>query len=359
MKTATLLSIAPLTDEQCWQAVCERDGHYDGQFVFAVRTTGIFCRPSCRSRRPLRENVGFYPDADSAQAAGFRPCKRCQPDTIDPILQRQAKVEKACRLLEQDTPITLDALADAVAMSPWHFHRLFKRVTGMTPKHWQQAYRARRLQNTLGQSHSITEAVLAAGFPDNSSYYRQADAALGMTASQYRRGGDDTAVHYAVSSCALGYCLVAESERGICAILLDDSEAALLAQLQQIFPHARREPGSARFAEHIAQVVARLDNPLSPFTLPLDLRGTTFQLQVWQALRTLAPGETVSYQTLAAKMGKPKAVRAVASACAANKLAVVVPCHRVVRADGGLSGYRWGVARKAQLLRQEAEEKER
>lgn len=359
MKTATLLSVTPLTDEQCWQAVCQRDGLYDGQFVFAVRTTGIFCRPSCRSRPPLRENVGFYPDPDTAMAAGFRPCKRCQPDNIDPILQRQAKVEKACRLLEQDTPITLDALAKAVAMSPWHFHRLFKRVTGMTPKNWQQAFRAKRLQNTLSQSSTITEAVLAAGFPDNSSYYRQADAALGMTARQYRRGGDETGVHYAFSRCALGHCLVAESERGICAILLGDSEEVLLTELQQIFPHAQREPGSARFTQHVAEVVERLDNPRSPFTLPLDLRGTAFQLQVWQALRTLAPGETVSYQTLATKIGKPKAVRAVASACAANKLAIVVPCHRVVRADGGLSGYRWGVARKAQLLQQEAGDKER
>lgn len=359
MKTVTLLPDAPLTDEQCWEAVCARDNHYDGQFVFAVRTTGIFCRPSCRSRRPLRENVGFYPDSDAALAAGFRPCKRCQPDNIAPVLQRQAKVEKACRLLEQDTPVTLDTLADAVAMSPWHFHRLFKSVTGMTPKNWQQAYRAKRLQHTLTQSHTITEAVLAAGFPDNSSYYRQADAALGMTASKYRRGGDETAVHFAMSRCSLGHCLVAESERGICAILLADSEEALLAELQQIFPHAQREPGSARFTEHVAQVVARLDNPTSPFTLSLDLRGTTFQLQVWQALRTLAPGEKISYQSLAERMGKPKAVRAVASACAANKLAIVIPCHRVVRADGGLSGYRWGATRKARLLQLEAKEKER
>lgn len=359
MKTATLLSTASLTDEQRWQAVCERDSQQDGQFVFAVRTTGIFCRPSCRSRRPLRENVGFYSDAGAALAAGFRPCKRCQPDKIDPLLQRQAKVEKACRLLEQDTPVTLETLADAVAMSPWHFHRLFKSVTGMTPKNWQQAFRAKRLQDTLIQSSTITEAVLAAGFPDNSSYYRQADAALGMTASQYRRGGDDIAVHYALSRCTLGHCLVAESERGICAILLADSDEALLAELQQIFPHAQREPGSARFTERVAQVVQRLDDPKSPFTLPLDLRGTAFQLQVWQALRSLAPGETISYQTLAERIGKPKAVRAVASACGANKLAIVVPCHRVVRADGGLSGYRWGATRKMRLLQQEAKEQER
>ncbi|MGK9172156.1 bifunctional DNA-binding transcriptional regulator/O6-methylguanine-DNA methyltransferase Ada [Yokenella regensburgei] len=359
MKTATSLSVAPHADDPRWQVVCARDSRYDGQFVFAVRTTGIFCRPSCRSRRPLRENVAFYPDADAALSAGFRPCKRCQPHKLDPLLQRQAKVEQACRLLEQDTPVSLNALANAVAMSPWHFHRLFKHVTGMTPKNWQQAWRARRLQSTLTQSHTITEAVLAAGFPDNSSYYRQADAALGMTASQYRRGGNNTAVYYALSRCSLGHCLVAESERGICAVLLADSEAALLAELQQIFPHAQREPGSVDFAGRVAEVVRRINDPRSPFSLPLDLRGTAFQLQVWQALRALDPGQTISYQTLATRIGKPTAVRAVARACGANTLAIVVPCHRVVRADGGVSGYRWGATRKARLLQQEAEEKER
>lgn len=359
MKTATLFSTPLLTDEQRWQAVCERDAQADEQFVFAVRTTGIFCRPSCRSRRPLRENVGFYPDAAAAQAAGFRPCKRCQPDNIDPLRQRQAKVETACRLLEQDPPVTLETLADAVAMSPWHFHRLFKSVTGVTPKAWQMAWRTKRLHDTLSQKQTITDAVLAAGFPDSSSYYRQANSALGMTASQYRNGGSNTAVHYTLTQCALGFCLVAESERGICAVLLADSEDEVMAELQQIFPHAQREPGSECFAERVAMVVRRLNDPHSPFTLPLDLQGTAFQLQVWQALRALSPGETISYQRLAERIGKPKAVRAVASACAANKLAIIVPCHRVVRTDGGMSGYRWGATRKARLLQQEAKQKER
>lgn len=358
MKTSTTLYQQPLTDEQCWQAVCARDASHDGQFVFAVRTTGIFCRPSCHSRRPLRENVGFYPDADTAQAAGFRPCKRCQPERADPQQQRIAKVEKACRLLEQEGSVTLETLADAVAMSPWHFHRLFKSVTGMTPKAWQLAFRAQRLRNALNESATITDAVLAAGFPDNSSYYRQADAALGMTARQYRRGGDDTDVCYALSHCSLGHCLVAQSERGICAILLADNEDALLEELRTIFPGARREQADERFVEQVEEVVRRIDNPASPFTLPLDLRGTAFQLQVWNALRAIPVGETVSYQSLANALGKPGAVRAVARACAANKLAIVVPCHRVVRSDGGLSGYRWGATRKARLLRQESESKE-
>lgn len=347
-----------LLDEQRWQAVLARNAQADGQFVFAVLTTGIFCRPSCTARHALRQNVRFYPDAQSAQDAGFRPCKRCQPDKTHPQQQRLDKVTKACRLLEQDTPITLEQLAAEVALSPYHFHRLFKSVTGMTPKAWQLAFRARRLRNTLAVSETVTDAVLAVGFPDSSSYYRQADASLGMTAQQFRRGGDAAGVWYTFSDCALGRCLVAESERGICAILLADSDEQLLAQLQAIFPRAQRAQANAAFSSRVAQVIKRLDNADAPFTLPLDLRGTAFQLQVWQALREIPTGETVSYQELAKKLGKPNAVRAVASACGANKLAIVIPCHRVVRSDGALSGYRWGMARKAQLLQRERNKEE-
>ncbi|MCL6744825.1 bifunctional DNA-binding transcriptional regulator/O6-methylguanine-DNA methyltransferase Ada [Kosakonia sp. R1.Fl] len=347
-----------LLDEQRWQAVLARNAQADGQFVFAVLTTGIFCRPSCTARHALRQNVRFYSDVQSAQAAGFRPCKRCQPDKTHPQQQRLDKVAKACRLLEQDTPITLQQLAAEVALSPYHFHRLFKSVTGMTPKAWQLAFRARRLRNTLTVSETVTDAVLAAGFPDSSSYYRQADASLGMTAQQFRRGGDATDVWYTFSACALGRCLVAESERGICAILLANSDEQLLEQLQEIFPRAQRAQANDAFSERVAQVIKRLDNVDAPFTLPLDLRGTAFQLQVWQALREIPAGETVSYQALAQKLGKPQAVRAVASACGANKLAIVIPCHRVVRSDGTLSGYRWGMARKAQLLKRERNKEE-
>ncbi|PDO84064.1 bifunctional DNA-binding transcriptional regulator/O6-methylguanine-DNA methyltransferase Ada [Kosakonia sacchari] len=347
-----------LLDEQRWQAVLARNAQADGQFVFAVLTTGIFCRPSCTARHALRQNVRFYPDAQSAQDAGFRPCKRCQPDKTHPQQQRLDKVTKACRLLEQDTPITLEQLAAEVALSPYHFHRLFKSVTGMTPKAWQLAFRARRLRNTLAVSETVTDAVLAAGFPDSSSYYRKADASLGMTAQQFRRGGDAAGVWYTFSDCALGRCLVAESERGICAILLADSDEQLLAQLQAIFPRAQRAQANAAFSSRVAQVIKRLDNADAPFTLPLDLRGTAFQLQVWQALREIPTGETVSYRELAQKLGKPNAVRAVASACGANKLAIVIPCHRVVRSDGALSGYRWGMARKAQLLQRERNKEE-
>ncbi|AUL84340.1 bifunctional DNA-binding transcriptional regulator/O6-methylguanine-DNA methyltransferase Ada [Escherichia coli] len=325
MKKATCL-----TDDQRWQSVLARDPNADGEFVFAVRTTGIFCRSSCRARHALRENVSFYANASEALAAGFRPCKRCQPEKANAQQHRLDKITHACRLLEQETPVTLEALADQVAMSPFHLHRLFKATTGMTPKAWQQAWRARRLRESLG-----------------------------MTAKQFRHGGENLAVRYALADCELGRCLVAESERGICAILLGDDDATLISELQQMFPAADNAPADLMFQQHVREVIASLNQRDTPLTLPLDIRGTAFQQQVWQALRTIPCGETVSYQQLANAIGKPKAVRAVASACAANKLAIIIPCHRVVRGDGTLSGYRWGVSRKAQLLRREAENEER
>ncbi len=347
------------TDERRWQAVCERDARADGQFVFAVLTTGVCCRPTCRSRRALRENVRFYPDVATAQAEGFRPCKRCQPEKSDPQQQKVEKVAAACRLLEQETPMTLEALARQAALSPFHFHRLFKSVTGMTPKAWQQARRARRLREALGQGAKITDAALSAGFPDNSSYYQQADAALGMTARQFRRGGEDLDITWVCGDGPLGRCLVAESERGVCAVLPGESDALLCAELASLFPNARLHPGDEAFRQRVAQVFSHLDDHRQPFSLPLDLRGTAFQLQVWQALRQIPAGETRSYRQVAQSIGRPRAVRAVASACAANKLALVIPCHRVVREDGALSGYRWGTARKALLLAREASSEEK
>lgn len=341
------------TDEQRWQAVLNRDETADGLFVFAVQTTGIFCRPSCRARHALRQNVRFYPDVHAALAAGFRPCKRCQPDKTTPEQQRIDKVAYACRLLEQDTPITLEALAEAVAVSPYHFHRLFKSVTGVTPKAWQQAWRTRRLRESLNEGEPITQAVLAAGFPSSSSYYRRADSLLGMTARAYQQGGKDTEIHYAFGECAPGRCLVALSERGICAVLLGDDHRALLTELQQSFPAAHCLEADPAFTTQINAVIASLDRCAATLSLPLDIRGTAFQQQVWQALRAIPAGETRSYQQVADSIGKPKAVRAVASACAANRLAILIPCHRVVRGDGSLSGYRWGVARKAALLQRE------
>ncbi|MBW9453053.1 bifunctional DNA-binding transcriptional regulator/O6-methylguanine-DNA methyltransferase Ada [Citrobacter portucalensis] len=342
-----------ITDDDRWQSVVDRDVNADGQFVFAVQTTGIFCRPSCRAKHALRKNVRFYADAQQAQDAGFRPCKRCQPDKDSAQQHRLDKIARACQLLEQESPLTLDELAQQVAMSPYHLHRLFKATTGMTPKVWQQSWRARRLRDALAKGVPVTQAILNAGFPDSSSYYRKADQALGMTAKQFRKGGDNVSVRYTLADCALGRCLVAESERGICAILLGDDDATLVADLHALFPAAQDVPADANFQQRVREVIVAINSCDASLSLPLDIRGTAFQQQVWQALRTIPCGETVSYQQLASAIGKPKAVRAVASACGANKLAIVIPCHRVIRGDGALSGYRWGIARKAQLLQRE------
>ncbi|THP10192.1 bifunctional DNA-binding transcriptional regulator/O6-methylguanine-DNA methyltransferase Ada, partial [Klebsiella pneumoniae subsp. pneumoniae] len=304
------------------------------------------------------KKYGFLAAGAAAGGAGFRPCKRCQPDKDYPQQQRVDKVAQACRLLEQDAPLTLEALAGQLAMSPFHFHRLFKSVTGMTPKAWQQAWRAQRLREALEQGIPVTRAALAAGFPDSSSYYRQADAALGMTASQFRRGGAATVVTWTTGDCALGRCLVAQSERGVCAVLPGDNDAALLDDLRRRFPNAELREGDPDFCQQMAEIFAHLDDSRRPVSLPLDLQGTAFQLQVWQALRQIPAGETRSYRQVAEHIGQPRAVRAVAGACAANSLAVIVPCHRVVREDGALSGYRWGTARKAQLLAREAQHEE-
>ncbi|WEF29511.1 bifunctional DNA-binding transcriptional regulator/O6-methylguanine-DNA methyltransferase Ada [Klebsiella aerogenes] len=346
-------------DDRRWQAVCERDASADGQFVFAVLTTGVCCRPSCHSRRALRENVRFYPDVAAAQAAGFRPCKRCQPDKIDPERQRVAKVAAACRLLEQETPVTLEALAQQLAVSPFHFHRLFKSVTGVTPKAWQQAWRARRLREALSHGESVTDAALAAGFPDSGSYYRKADDALGMTARQFKRGGENMTISWVCGDSAAGRCLVALSERGVCAVLLGENDNVLYTELVSLFPGARLQKGDGAVAERVAQVFMHLDNPQQAVNLPLDIRGTAFQQRVWQALRQIPAGETRSYREVAQSIGQPRAVRAVAGACAANKLAIVIPCHRVVRESGALSGYRWGSERKALLLAREAKWREK
>ena len=342
-----------ITDDDRWQSVVDRDVNADGQFVFAVQTTGIFCRPSCRAKHALRKNVRFFADAQQAQDAGFRPCKRCQPDKDSAQQHRLDKIARACQLLEQESPLTLDELAQQVAMSPYHLHRLFKATTGMTPKVWQQSWRARRLRDALAKGVPVTQAILNAGFPDSSSYYRKADQALGMTAKQFRKGGDNVSVRYTLADCALGRCLVAESERGICAILLGDDDATLVADLHALFPAAQDVPADANFQQRVREVIVAINSRDAPLSLPLDIRGTAFQQQVWQALRAIPCGETMSYQQLASAIGKPKAVRAVASACGANKLAIVIPCHRVIRGDGALSGYRWGIARKAQLLQRE------
>lgn len=345
-------------DERRWQAVETRDGQADGEFVFAVRTTGIFCRPSCTARHPLRKNVLFFQSPDAASAAGFRPCKRCQPDKLAPDQQRVERIMQACRIMEASPEsLTLEAVAASMAMSPFHFHRIFKSIVGVTPSAWQKALRARRLREQLTKSDTVTQAAYDAGFQSGSGFYQQADTTLGMTARQYRQGGKSATIQFVVGTCQLGEFLVAESERGICAILLGNAPEELIAELESLFPQATVEAGNEAFAKRVAGVVSYLDHPGRAFELPLDIQGTAFQRQVWQTLRAIPVGETVSYRQIAERMGNPKAIRAVAGACAANRLAVVIPCHRVVRNDGALSGYRWGVERKQLLLDLEAQQR--
>jgi len=338
-----------------WTAVVARDSRADGKFFYAVRTTGVYCRPSCGSRRARPENLQFYATAADAERAGFRPCKRCKPD--QPSLDRQhaAKVAKICRLIENaEEPPSLAELAGKAGLSAYHFHRIFKAVTGVTPRAYAAAHRAKRMRSELGRGATVTEAIYGAGYGSNGRFYETADAVLGMTPSNYRAGGANTEIRFALGECSLGSILVARSERGICAILLGDDPAALARDLQDRFPRARLIGGDKEFERLVAKVVGFVEAPALGLDLPLDVRGTAFQQRVWQALRKIPAGATASYTEIAKRIGAPKSVRAVAQACAANALAVAIPCHRVVRNDGALSGYRWGVERKRALLRREA-----
>jgi AraC family transcriptional regulator of adaptative response/methylated-DNA-[protein]-cysteine methyltransferase len=338
-----------------WAAVAARDPKADGQFFYSVRTTGVYCRPSCASRRAKPENVAFHATSAAAERAGFRPCKRCKPKEASLAAQYAAMVAKICRRIEAAaTPPTLSVLARAAHMSPYHFHRIFKAVTGVTPRAYAAAHRARRVQHELARGSSVTEAIFDAGFNSGGRFYATSNDVLGMTPSDYRAGGTRRQIHFAIGECSLGSILVAKSAKGVCAILLGDDPDALARDLQDRFPKATLIGGDQAFESLVAQVVGFVEAPALGFDLPLDVRGTAFQQRVWQALRKIPAGATVSYRELAERIGAPKAVRAVAQACASNPIAVAIPCHRVVRQDGALSGYRWGVERKRALLASEA-----
>lgn len=337
-----------------WAAVVARDARADGRFWYSVASTGVYCRPSCGARTPRPENVRFHASAAEAEQAGFRPCQRCRPD-LPPLAQRHARlVAELCRHIEQaETAPTLAELARKVDLSPAHLHRLFKSVTGLTPRAYLAAHRAGRVREALAQAASVTEAFMEAGYGSSGRFYEQSDAVLGMTPRAFRAGGEDAEVRFALGQCSLGAILVAESERGICAISLGNDAETLLQELQDRFPRATLIGADAAFERRVAQIVGLVEAPGTGTDLPLDIRGTAFQQRVWQALRDIPAGSTVSYAELARRVGSPEAVRAVGSACAANVLAVAIPCHRVVRSDGGLSGYRWGVERKQALLARE------
>ena len=340
-----------------WAVVVARDPAADGRFFYSVRTTGIYCRPSCAARPARPENVAFHDTAEAARAAGFRPCLRCKPDQLPAAALQAAKVAELCRYIEAADPApTLDELARRAGLSSYHLHRVFKAVTGLTPKAYATAHRARRLREALGRRGStVTDAIYDAGYNSGGRFYDEADGVLGMTASRYRAGGVDTQIRFAIGQCSLGAILVAQSDRGVCAILIGDDPDTLAHELQDRFPKAQLIGGDRAFERLVARVVGFVEAPRIGLDLPLDVRGTAFQQRVWQALRDIPAGRTASYTEIAARIGAPTAARAVAQACAANALAVAIPCHRVVRSDGALSGYRWGVERKRTLLEREAQ----
>ena len=340
--------------EHRWQAVLRRDARLEDAFVFAVKTTGIYCRPSCPSRRPKRAHVTFYPTAAEASAAGFRPCRRCDPDGAGPEQRRLDTVREACRLIDaSDTPPRLEDLATALGLSASHLHRLFKATLGTTPKEYAAARRIERLQDGLAAGRPVAEAVYASGFGSGSRCYASSKSALGMSPSEYRAGGRHQTVRYTVAESELGWLLVAATRRGVCKIALGDDRGALLEALERRFPAAVIRRDDTGLKEWVGEIAELTRTPARGVSLPLDVRGTAFQRRVWRALQAIPPGATSTYQAIARDIGAPLAHRAVANACGANPLALVIPCHRVVRKDGGLGGYRWGVERKRRLLRQE------
>ncbi len=336
-----------------WARILARDRTADGTFWYSVVTTGVYCRPSCPSRACNPGNVVIHDSLEAARATGCRACLRCCPD--EPFRdEAAAAVARACRLIDQaGQAMPLAALADAVGLSPRRLHRAFMAATGVTPRAFAAARRAARLRDRLGEGGTVTAAIHQAGYGSSGRFYAEAGSVLGMTPRRYRAGGAGEVLRCAVTGCSLGAILVASSARGIAAILLGDDPDRLLGELRERFPRARLVEGDPAFEALTAQVVAFVETPSVGLDLPLDIRGTAFQQRVWQALRQVPAGGTASYAEIASRLGVPGAVRAVAGACAANPLAVAVPCHRVVRQGGALSGYRWGVARKRALLDRE------
>ncbi|MBL8753108.1 MAG: bifunctional DNA-binding transcriptional regulator/O6-methylguanine-DNA methyltransferase Ada [Planctomycetes bacterium] len=349
--------LPPVTtnDEVRWQAVVARDATADGSFVFAVRTTGVYCRPSCGSRRANRRNVAFFADGAAARAAGFRACKRCRPDAAHGDAELRTRVvAQVCAWIEaaETTPKLAD-LAARAGYSPFHLHRMFRSVLGATPRAYAEERRAMRLRAALAAGSTVTAAMHAAGLSSTSRLHAATERSLGMAPSRMQKGGQGLAIAFAVVRCELGLALVAATDRGVCALLLGDDAAALQADLRHRFPRAVIAPGDGAFVRKVATVVACVDGRRADPGLPLDVRGTAFQQRVWAALRAIPSGRTASYTEIATALGLPRSARAVAKACGDNPLAVVVPCHRVVRADGTLAGYRWGLERKRVLLERE------
>ena len=345
----------PVADDPRWARVLARDKAADGQFWYSVSTTGVYCRPSCPSRTANPGNVQLHDSLASARATGFRPCRRCNPDGPSVEAGNSTLVAKACRIIEssEEQP-SLEQLAGAAGLSPGYFHRIFKAATGLTPKSYAAEFRARKVREGLASCNSVTEAMYDAGFNSSGRFYEKSMGMLGMTPSQYRAGGANEEIRFAVGQSSLGPILVASSRKGVVAILLGDDAEELVHDLQDRFPKARLIGADRDYEAMVARVVGCVEAPEIGLDLPLDIRGTAFQQRVWQALQDIPAGQTVCYAELAQRIGAPSAVRAVAGACAANKIAVAIPCHRVIRNDGSTSGYAWGVERKRALLDREA-----
>lgn len=342
-------------DDPRWARIVGRDKSADGELWYSVSTTGVYCRPSCPSRTANPKNVTLHDTLKSARATGFRPCKRCNPDGLSSEAENATLVAKACRIIEEsEEEPSLEALADAVGRSPSYFHRVFKATTGLTPKDYAAADRAGKVRDGLCAGNSVTEAIYDAGFNSSGRFYEKSTGMLGMTPTQFRAGGANEEIKFALGQTSLGAILVASSRKGVASILLGDDPDGLLRDLQDRFPKARLIGADREYEALISRVVGFVENPGIGLDLPLDVRGTAFQQRVWKALQEIPVGATVSYAEIARRIGSPNAVRAVAGACAANNLAVAIPCHRVVRNDGALSGYAWGVDRKRTLLDREA-----
>jgi AraC family transcriptional regulator, regulatory protein of adaptative response / methylated-DNA-[protein]-cysteine methyltransferase len=341
-------------DDPRWARIVARDKTADGAFWYSVSTTGVYCRPSCPSRVANPKNVQFHESLESAKATGFRPCKRCKPDGVSIEAENAILVANACRIIEEsEEEILLEELAASVGRSPSYFHRVFKATTGLTPKGYSAGHRAKKVRKGLASGNTVTEAIYDAGFNSSGRFYEKATGILGMTPSRYRAGGTDEEIRFAVGQTSLGSILVASSKKGVAAILLGNDPDELVRNLQDRFPKANLIGADLDYGALVARVVGMVEMPGTGVNLPLDVRGTAFQQRVWLALQEVPVVETVSYAEIARRIGSPKAVRAVASACAANNIAVAIPCHRVVRMDGSLSGYAWGIERKRALLGRE------
>jgi AraC family transcriptional regulator, regulatory protein of adaptative response / methylated-DNA-[protein]-cysteine methyltransferase len=353
--TDTLERATPtVADDPRWARIVARDKTADGRFWYSVSTTGVYCRPSCPSRVANPKNVQLHDTLKSAKATGFRPCKRCNPDGPSIDSENATLVAKACRIIEEsEEEPSLEKLADAIGRSPGYFHRTFKAATGLTPKEYAAAHRAKKVRQGLTSGNTVTEAMYDAGFNSSGRFYEKSTGMLGMTPSQYRAGGSNEEIKFAVGHTSLGAILVASSRKGVAAILLGDDPDQLVRNLQDRFPNAHLIGADNDYEALIARVVGFVEAPGIGLDLPLDVRGTAFQRRVWRALQHIPVGGQASYAEIAQRIGSPKAFRAVAAACAANNLAVAIPCHRVVRKDGSLSGYAWGVERKRALLDRE------